>query len=627
MSQASLPRELLRVELEIQDPSIWTGFESAWDYDVWGGTDPDVVWAEEGGWVDVTCDTRGFVIERGRQTIWDDLQAAHIELELDNSHGRYSVYGSLSWPRIRPGFGIRVTGIWDGIEHPLFVGALSEYLEGQVPDDYKVVLRGYDSFRSLADPISVEYNPGVPAEPCGSRINRLLDAGLYDGPRLISSGHATMTNYKTTRTLLDEIQVTAMSDGGVVFVDNDGTFMYMGQERVFGRPRQIVTPPYISIHGYLDPTIGTVTAPSPTNVLPNQFTVITDADMGSTENDTLVSQQGSGTSQWLMYTTGGNAVVFNMGGIYLIGTFPTTPAVVACSVTLNDGTNSRLVVRQKNADGTWTQIASVSAAPITLTHSTSPLQIGAFASGAYVHEPPIRFVELRTGLDPADGNVLWRFNADDYMGGDIIVDSVTGVTWTLTDPAAVTPPVWSPGTPATIPSFTDSCDSGGLPYAAVEPVLADHEFGNVVTVSNVSQGTISPRAAMVMDVESIQVNDRYMWSPEQLVICNDEFVLPLAEFQLGRRSKAFYRINSFECYPIHDDRLWPVLLSMRMYDSLIVQRTPPESNTITAPMICDGLRIEATPSLMKWVVRCSPGDMIEIVNFWDFANWDQDVWV
>jgi len=346
--------------------------------------------------------------------------SASIELELDNSEGRYSVYGSLSWPRIRPGLGCRISATYDGQIYPLFVGDIGEYAEGQTPGDYKVVLRGNDRFRMLADPIDVDYNPGVPAEPVASRINRLLDSIAYEGPRKIAEGKATIMNYKTTRTILDEIKLTGESDGGIVFIDNDGTFMYIGQERVYGRSRG-----------------------------------------------------------------------------------PTTA----------------------------------------------------------------------------------------------------------------------------IPSFSDDCSGANLPYAAIEPILADHEFGNVVTVSNVSQGTDSPASALAVDEDSVNLNGRFMWSPPQLVLCNAEWVQPLADFQLSRRSTAFYRINSFECYPIHDDRLWPALLGMRIGDSMIVQRTPPESNTIIAPMICDGQRIESTPDMMKWTIRCSPGDKVDIVNFWDFANWDQDVWV
>lgn len=404
--------------MEIRDPADLDGV-SLWDQEVWDGNDPGV-WADAAaGMVNVICDLRGFILERGRQTVWDDLQAATVQLELDNSSGQYSVYGSLAWPRIRPGFPVNMFAWRKGVRWPLFAGFVSDYAEGQTPGDNKVVITAVDGFRALADPISVEYNPGVPAEPVYSRINRLLDRAGYSGARKVATGNSTMTNYLTSRSVLDEIKVTAMSDGGVVFMDNDGTFMYMGQDRIYGRLRQ--------------------------------------------------GQAG-------------------------------------------------------------------------------------------------------------------------------------------------------------IPSFTDDC-GGGLPYAAIEPIMGDHEFGNVVTVANVSQGTDSPQAAVSVDTQSVQDNGRFLWSPPQLVICNVNYLQPLADFQLSRRSTAFYRINSFECYPAHDDRIWDALLPMRVGDSLFVTRTPPKSATINAPMICDGMRMEATPELWKFTVRCSPGDSIATVHFWDYAVWDTDVWV
>jgi hypothetical protein len=420
MTQASLTREQLEVLLEIRDPTTWDVPVAAWDEAVWDGDPPGNEWTDaRAGYVDVTCDVRGFVIERGRQSNWDNLLAANLDLELDNSSGLYSIYASDAYPRIRPGFAIEITAKWKGQRYPLFVGTVNQYTEGQTPGDYKVALKCTDAFYGLAVDIGGQYNPGTPYQPVTERINGLLDRGRFDGPRHLVQGNATMLNYATSRSVLDEIQLTAVSDGGVFFIDTDGTAMFMGQERVNGRPRP-------------------------------------------------------------------------------------------------------------------------------------------------------------------DG--------------------------------------------AQVPSFSDDCVSG-LPYAAIEPIIADHEFGNVVLVSNVSQGTDSPTSAYAIDQDSVIANGEFPWSPDQLVLCNANYVQALADFQLSRRSQAFYRINSFECYPIHDDELWDALLPLRIMDSLFITRTPPASNIVHAPQICDGIRIEATPEMWKYVVRCSPGDKIDIANFWDFDYWDSGVWV
>lgn len=416
---ASLSKDELEILLEINDPELWDEETGAWGTAVWDGPDDDDTWSGDApGWVNVVCDMRGFTWEYGRQTVWDAMLAASLELELDNRSGRYSVYGSAAYPRIRPGISITLTANKDGVRYPIFVGDVEEYLEGQTPDDEKVTLRATDKFRVLADPIDVDYHAGTANQLASDRVHALLNRVGFEGPRAISIGRATMTNYLTTRTILDEIQITALSDGAIFFIDKDGTATYLGRERIFGR---------------------------------------------------------------------------------------------------------------------------------------------------------------LTGRE--------------------------------------------------IPSFSDGCEDDGIPYAAVEPILADHEFGNVVLVSNVSQGTDSPKAAIAIDQESIDANGRYVWSPDQLVICNADSLPSLAAWHLERRSSAFYRINSFEVYPAHDERAWHALLPMRIGDPLFVTRTPPESDTLSAAMICDGMRIEATPELLKFVVRCTPGDQVPLSNFWDFDRWDEATWV
>lgn len=415
---ASLSRNELEVLLEINDPDEWGQIVASWDTAVWDGDDPNDLWApDEAGWVNVVCDMRGFVWEYGRQTVWDQMLAASFEIELDNKSGRYSVFGSESYPRIRPGISIKAAAIKDGVKYPIFVGDVEEYLEGQTPEDEKVTLRATDKSRVLADPIDVDYHAGTDNQLASDRVISLLDRIGFDGNRVISVGRATMTNYLTTRTILDEIQLTAVSDGAIFFFDKDGSATYLGRERIFGRPT---------------------------------------------------------------------------------------------------------------------------------------------------------------------------------------------------------------GRP--IPTFSDGCEDNGIPYAAVEPVLADHEFGNVVLISNVSQGTDSPKAAIAVDQESIDANGRYMWSPDQLVIANAASLQELANWHLERRSTAFYRINSFEVYPVHDERAWAALLPMRIGDPLFVVRTPPESATLSAAMICDGMRIEATPELWKFTIRCTPGDQIPLADFWSFDYWNDATW-
>ena len=420
MTTASLLCDQLEVWLEIADPTLWPDNPGAWDVSHWD--QPDGEWAMEGdvGYALVTKYVRGFTLERGRQGgSWDSTASGSVKMELDNTTGVFSVYGTTAYPRIRPGFGLKIDGVWEGVRYPLFRGMASEWREKPTPDDDNVTLEADDFSRVLNDPIAMDYIPGVDAQLSSDRIVGLLNRVPESQPRSIQPGVATMTNYATTRSILDEVHITAISDGGVFFVDNDGTLIFLNRQRLIGRPRE----------------------------------------------------------------------------------------------------------------------------------------------GA----PPI---------------------------------------------------------------FGDACDSSELPYAAIEPRIADAEFGNVVTVSNVSQGNDSQQSAKSVDQASIDANGRFLWSPNQLPILNAAHVQGMSDWELARRSKYYYRIDSFECYPVHDDNLWPALLGMRIGDSLFVRRRPPNSTMISAAMICDGIRIEATPELWKQTTRCTPavGD-IASAEFWDYANWDVSEWV
>lgn len=417
---ASLTCEQVEVWLEVDDPDNWAGVSSAWDVSKWD-TPPDAIWAigEQAGWHNATDHNRGFVIERGRQSAWDEMSAGTCDLELDNSDGTYSVYGDRSWPRIRPGLSVNIYANWEGVRYQLFTGNMTEWVEADVPNDYTVRVRAVDKFAMLAEQQPLEYHAGFDAQPAAWRIDQLLDRAGFKGKRDLAPGLATMTNYLTSRTILDEIEVTAMSDCGIFFIDNDGTAVYLDRDRYYGRP-----------------------------------------------------------------------------------------------------------------------------------------------------------------------------------------------------------------TAESMPVFGDSCDGTELPYASLQTVLGSKEFGNVITISNVSQGTDSPESGVAVNQSSIDLNGRFLWTTNQLVICNAQWVQGIATWQLSRRSDVLYRIDQFECYPIHDDRLWSALLPLRVGDRIKVIRRPPFSPPINGNMLVDGLRIEATPDLWKVTVRCSPGSIVDDIAFWDInAHWDADAWV
>jgi hypothetical protein len=410
----------MRIGIEIRDPDLYDPTVVAmWDTTAtWDDTvNENNTWDDASALFDARDELRGFVLDVGRQSSWDDLLAGTLMLELDNNSGIFSIFGHQQVPRIRPGFNVVLDCQWDGVWYPQFRGEITEYIESGKPGDHSVQLKAVDLFRRLQDPIEGDYHAGTDAQTVVERLRNIMEmAGLNMIPFNAQVGTATMTNYATTRSLLDEMKVTSHSDCGVFFIDKDGTAIYLNRDRIYGRP-------------------------------------------------------------------------------------------------------------------------------------------------------PIR----------------------------------------------------------SLLTFGDGCDGTELPYAAVDPIVADNEFGNVVTVSNVSQGTDSPQAGIAVDVDSIATYTRIPWAPQQLLICNAEFVQGAADFHLRLRSTAWYRINSFECYPAHDDRLWPALLGMRLYDLISVIRRPPEANAMMGLMVVDGMRIEGTPNMWKFTIRCSPASgFAENVIVWNdgVSQWD-----
>jgi hypothetical protein len=210
------------------------------------------------------------------------------------------------------------------------------------------------------------------------------------------------------------------------------------------------TPPVPGSPGYLTPTVGTVTTPDP-GPLPNQFTLVYEArgPIGSGQNG-IAGQWESGQLSWdaRVYQATPTAIIYSNDGTTTRSIAVNMPARTgtwerhALAVTLNDGAGTPMTRMQIwNHTGTaWAMgLAGQVAAWPTMRDATSVMRIGG-PTGA-LWDDAIRWVELRTGLDPAAGSMLWRFDASDYPGTGTSYTDPRGRTWTLTNPAAITPKV------------------------------------------------------------------------------------------------------------------------------------------------------------------------------------------
>jgi hypothetical protein len=231
------------------------------------------------------------------------------------------------------------------------------------------------------------------------------------------------------------------------------------------------------VPGYLTPTVGTVTTPDP-GPLPNDFVVVfkvqgpTTATAPATANQTIASQYDADPQRsWLLrrvFTNGQLAWTFTPTGTAAAATGRSSPTTatpitagadeyVAIANTFNDGLGGGTpghVSAYRSTDGgaTWTpQGTTTNWVATTAFDSTGPVRVGAWSTTGDKFYGRIYWCELRTGLDPAAGTVVWRFDADDYPGGSVTsYTDPRGRTWTLTAAAAITPkvpavpPVWVP---------------------------------------------------------------------------------------------------------------------------------------------------------------------------------------
>ena len=116
----------------------------------------------------------------------------------------------------------------------------------------------------------------------------------------------------------------------------------------------------------------------------------------------------------------------------------------------------------------------------------------------------IHYVELRTGLNPAAGSVLWRFDANDYPGTGTVYTDPRGRTWTLTSAAAISAAmVVGPDVPQTALRYRRTLDEAALADAAQRGVLYTRAFDyNTVEIFWGIPGKVCDKWAEVAIVRS-----------------------------------------------------------------------------------------------------------------------------
>ena len=210
----------------------------------WDDEDPAVVWDAPGdvyrwddpavgaGFTDATCDFVAVELEAGNPDELGLFAAARAVVTLDNRAGDWSIYdesGRLVYfaPGRRLIVGAELAGGWWW----LFSGPIDRW---DVNADDTVTIEAHDRFAMLAQEVG-PFTPGAAGDRPGPRIAAIAAAAADPGPKRLDPGDVTLTAQLSDRPPLEEMQVVALSDGGILYVDADGTLLY--RDRLWPRGR------------------------------------------------------------------------------------------------------------------------------------------------------------------------------------------------------------------------------------------------------------------------------------------------------------------------------------------------------------------------------------------------------
>jgi hypothetical protein len=118
----------------------------------------------------------------------------------------------------------------------LFSGEITAWRERA---DDTVEAEAFDAFTRLNQPLSPQWDPGNYGDTPAQRLTKICTTMGYSGPTRFELGDVTLHSFVTNATPLEEMQHVAVSDGGILAVDADGTLTYRDRLWLLGRADQM----------------------------------------------------------------------------------------------------------------------------------------------------------------------------------------------------------------------------------------------------------------------------------------------------------------------------------------------------------------------------------------------------
>ena len=217
---------------------VWDDSASLWDDANWG---PDIVWTDLSSRVCGVRLERSVAPETGQAavgTMQVQLRNNDGELTPANTSGTY-VAGGVS--QIRARVPVRLRATWNGTTYDLFRGRATSWRDTfpQTGKECVTVLDVVDLWADLGNIALAAVSATGSGDAAGDRILRIANASNWSTGVDIDAGRNTMqaTTYGATAAVL--AQLTADSDGGLVFADGAGNLVFHDYYRRFTGSRSI----------------------------------------------------------------------------------------------------------------------------------------------------------------------------------------------------------------------------------------------------------------------------------------------------------------------------------------------------------------------------------------------------
>lgn len=348
-------------------------------------------------WSDATCDFTGCTIEYDTPDDHGNFPAARAVLQIDNRSGRWARYNVDGSPADY-GAG-RLLFIWCRSATAawwLFAGRIARYDERA---DDTVEVEAFDSFSDLAQTVGA-YTPGAGGDLPAARLAAIAAVAAIPGLRTrFATGTVHLTAQVSERAPLEEMQVVAGSDGGLLYGDADGTVVSTDRLWRVGRSDQTAVPviatnvctapvvvwdpvlttsdEHLAGVAILENVAGLKATATNANT-PGRYVI------AETDQQWTTQAEGDALAGWTVAQQWQPRVGLESADVYL--TDPTKPGYVA-AVDWRRGDRIRMLHDARTAQGTTARL-DVQMIVTTLAHQITPdgwlLSIGATRAVAFI---------------------------------------------------------------------------------------------------------------------------------------------------------------------------------------------------------------------------------------------------